>query len=74
MSRRRWILLLLCAALAVAIVHQVGVARELDANCATLCQVGCAGEDGCKLYRQVGCNCSYMCRSGVRGGTTCGGK
>lgn len=74
MTRRRIILLLLCCLLAAGIVYERGIADELDADCPSLCQIGCAGENGCLLYRQVGCNCSYVCRNGTQGGTVCGGR
>lgn len=73
MSRRRLVLLLLCIVLALAIVHERSVADELDVPCPDICALGCAGEGGCLLFRQVGCRCSYVCESGVRGGTVCGG-
>lgn len=71
MTRRRLILLLLCAALVLAVAHEKGVADELDHPCPSLCSANCAGEGGCLLYREVGCKCDYLCRSGVRGGTIC---
>jgi hypothetical protein len=73
MTRRRVILLLLCGLIAVGIAYEHALAGELDASCASLCDLGCAGEDGCLLFRQIGCNCSFICRSGVQGGTVCGG-
>lgn len=74
MTRRRIILLVLCAAIAAGIVVEHGIAAELDDSCPSLCSLGCAGEGGCLLYRHVGCSCSYVCRSGAQGGTVCGGK
>ena len=73
MTKRRVILLLLCGLIAVGIAYEQALANELDFNCASLCELGCAGEDGCYLFRQIGCNCSFVCRSGARGGTVCGG-
>ncbi len=73
MTRRQVILLLLCGLIAVGIVYEQALANELDVNCASLCELGCAGEDGCHLFRQIGCNCSFVCRSGALGGTVCGG-
>jgi hypothetical protein len=67
------ILLLICALIAAGIVYERGLANDLDADCPSLCQLGCAREGGCLLYRQVGCNCAYICRSGAQGGAACGG-
>jgi len=76
MTKRRLILLLVIALLAVGIVYERGVANELDVDCPNACLTGCANEEGCLLYRQIGCNCSYVCRSGTRGSVSgfCGGE
>jgi hypothetical protein len=66
------ILLLLLSLLVVGIVHEQGVAAELDGDCASLCALGCAAEGGCRLFRQVGCNCRFVCQSGTIGATSCG--
>ena len=73
MTKRRVVLLLLCCLIAVGIVYEQALANQLDADCAGLCQLGCAGEEGCLMFRQIGCNCSYVCRNGTQGGTVCGG-
>jgi len=74
MTRRRVILVVLCALIVTGIAYERGVANELDSDCGALCRVGCASEGGCLLYRQVGCACSFVCRSGAEGGTVCGGE
>jgi hypothetical protein len=74
MTKRRVILLLVCALVAAGIVYERGIADDLDDGCPSLCSLSCAGEGGCLLYRHVGCNCSWVCRSGTQGGTVCGGE
>lgn len=72
MKRYRLVLLIICGLLLVGIVHEQALADELDADCASLCELGCASEGGCRLFRQVGCRCRFSCQSGAQGGTICG--
>ena len=73
MTRLRLLLLVLCGLLLLGIAHEQALANELDADCGAVCARGCAGEGGCRLFRQVGCSCRFTCQSGAQGGTICGG-
>ena len=73
MTGYRLVLLILLGLLLLGIAHEQSMASELDADCATICKLGCASEGGCRLYRQVGCSCRFTCQSGTQGSTVCGG-